>query len=192
MLEKSSIARRQSAFALAAKPQSSAAPVSIRPLQAEARWSLRLPERDVAGRATIAGFQLDQPVNRFTATDGRTAVRLGPDEWLLLAPEADAEMVAVELTSALEGHHHALVDISHRNVALSVSGPAAANVLNAGCALDLDTRRFPAGTATRTLLGKAEIVLLRNADGFRVECWRSFATYVSAFLSEAAREFERA
>jgi sarcosine oxidase, subunit gamma len=192
MLEKSSIARRQSAFALAAKPQSSAAPVSIRPLQAEARWSLRLPERDVTGRATFAGFQLDQPINRFTATDGRTAIRLGPDEWLLLAPEADAEMVAVELTSALKGHHHALVDISHRNVALGIIGPAAANVLNAGCALDLDTRRFPAGTATRTLLGKAEIVLLRKADGFRVECWRSFATYVSAFLSEAAREFERA
>jgi len=30
--------------------------------------------------------------------------------------------------------------------------------INGGCALDLSTVAFPAGTATRTLLGKAEIV----------------------------------
>jgi sarcosine oxidase subunit gamma len=41
---------------------------------------------------------------------------------------------------------------------------------------------------TRTLLGKAEIVLWRiGAAAFRLEVWRSFAPYVSAFLAEAAR-----
>ena len=39
-----------------------------------------------------------------------------------------------------------------------------------------------------TILGKAEIVLLREEDNvFRVECWRSFSAYVLAFLSDAAR-----
>jgi sarcosine oxidase subunit gamma len=41
------------------------------------------------------------------------------------------------------------------------------------------------------LLGKAEIVLWRldAAPAFRVDCARSFAPYVQAFLQEAAREF---
>ncbi len=38
---------------------------------------------------------------------------------------------------------------------------------------------------------KAEVVLVRPAPGdhFRVECWRSFAPYVHAFLVNSAREF---
>jgi sarcosine oxidase, subunit gamma len=197
MLEKSSIAQRRTALNIAAlAPQGQPTAVTILPLQAEARWSLRLPERDVAKLKTVAGFQLDQPVNRFHTQDGRTAARLGPDEWLLLAPEADAEMVAAELTTALKDQHHAVVDISHRNVALTVSGPAAAVVLNSGCPLDLNADQFPPGMATRTLLGKCEILLFRTDSGikgneptYRVECWRSFATYVGAYLAESAREF---
>ena len=42
-------------------------------------------------------------------------------------------------------------------------------------------------------MGKAEIVLMRLDDRptYRVECWRSFASYVHGFLTEAAREFQR-
>jgi heterotetrameric sarcosine oxidase gamma subunit len=42
---------------------------------------------------------------------------------------------------------------------------------------------------TRTLLGKAAIVLWRTAaDVFRIEVWRSFTPYVWACLEEARRE----
>ncbi|TIN17456.1 MAG: sarcosine oxidase subunit gamma, partial [Mesorhizobium sp.] len=79
------------------------------------------------------------------------------------------------------------VGISHRNVAISVIGPAAAATINSGCPQDLSLDVFPVGAASRTILGKAEIVLLRTAtDAFRVECWRSFSDYVFTFLSEAA------
>ncbi|MGO4843124.1 sarcosine oxidase subunit gamma, partial [Rhizobiaceae sp. 2RAB30] len=79
--------------------------------------------------------------------------------------------------------------ISHRNVAISVTGPAAAASVNAGCPQDMSLTAFPVGAASRTILGKVEIVLLRTAeDTFRVECWRSFSDYVFTFLSEAARD----
>jgi sarcosine oxidase subunit gamma len=57
-------------------------------------------------------------------------------------------------------------------------------VLSAGAPLDLDDRGFPTGMATRALLGKAEVGLVRPARGdhFRVAGWRSFAPYVHAFL----------
>ena len=140
-----------------------------------ARWSLRLP----APVADAGGFAIAMPINRCTSANGRLAARLGPDEWLLCAPPGTAEF-------ALEGHH-ALVDVSHRYVALTVES---ATVLAAGCPLDLHTAVFTPGTATRTLLGKAEIVLWRlpQTPGYRVECARSFAPYVLAFLREAARE----
>lgn len=187
MLKTANAARRMSALADAASP------APVRPLPGAARFSLRIREADAAAIGQAAGFRLDQKLNSFTAQAERLSLRLGPDEWLLIGPEADSEDIAAEICMALGDRLHSLVDIGHRNVGIAVSGPHAADILNAGCPLDLDEASFPEGTATRTLLGKAEIVLMRLSDApsFRVECWRSFATYVHDFLSEAARDFER-
>ena len=78
----------------------------------------------------------------------------------------------------------------HRYAAIAISGPTAADSLNAGCLLDLDKKACPTGAATRTLLAKAEIVLARLDDKptYRIEVARSFATYAWELLEEAARE----
>ena len=59
-----------------------------------------------------------------------------------------------------------------------------ADVLNAGCPLDLADARLSDRHRHAHLLGKAEIVLMRldDAPTYRVECWRSFAAYVHGFL----------
>ena len=120
--------------------------------------------------------------------DKSAALWLGPDEWLLIADGADAATVSGVLESVLEGTAHSLVDVSHRQIGLIVSGPAAARVVNAGCPLDLGLKAFPVGFATRTLFDKAEIVLWRRAEAtFHVEVWRSFAPFLVASLAEGAR-----
>jgi sarcosine oxidase subunit gamma len=115
------------------------------------------------------------------------ALWLGPDEQLLIGPlESD---ISGTLEPALGDLPHSLVNVSHRQTALQVSGPHAADLLNSGCPLDLDPSAFPVGMCTRTVFAKAEIVLWRTGhDVFHVEVWRSFAPYVSSFLSEVARE----
>ena len=119
---------------------------------------------------------------------GRAALWLGPDEWLLIAEGADSAALSEVMESVLDGTAHSLVDVSHRQIGLIASGPAAARALNAGCPLDLDPCAFPVGMATRTLFDKAEIVLWRRAQTtFDVEVWRSFAPHVAASLAEAAR-----
>jgi sarcosine oxidase, subunit gamma len=119
---------------------------------------------------------------------GRAALWLGPDEWLMIAEGADAAPLGEMLESVLDGTAHSLVDISHRQIGLIASGPAAARVLNDGCPLDLDLGAFPIGMAARTLFDKAEIVLWRRAaTTFHIEAWRSFAPHVAALLAEAAR-----
>lgn len=159
--------------------------LTIRPAGAEARFSLRV--RKAAG--TVAGLPLDGPINSLTGDAARWIARLGPDEWLIGTAETDGDSLAAAITADLAGTAHALVDVSHRNVGIDVSGAKAAILLNAGCPLDLGDAAFPGGSATRTLLGKAEIVLIRwpgATPRYRVECWRSFSTYVHGFLVEAA------
>ena len=118
----------------------------------------------------------------------RAALWLGPDEWLLIAGGGDAADLGGVLELVLDGTAHSLVDVSHRQIGLVASGPAAARVLNAGCPLDLDPQSFPVGMATRTVFDKAEIVLWRRAETiFHIEVWRSFAPFLVASLVEAAR-----
>jgi sarcosine oxidase subunit gamma len=75
-------------------------------------------------------------------------------------------------------------------VGINVSGPAAADAINAFNALDLHIESFPIGMCTRTRFDKAEIVLWRTAaETFRIEVWRSFAPYVLGCLAEATREY---
>jgi sarcosine oxidase subunit gamma len=157
-----------------------------------ARFSLRLDPALAATLGIVAGFRLKMPINKCAAEGKHLSARLGPDEWLLLGPETQNETIAGVLEASLGGSFHSLVDIGHRSTAFSVNSAHARDILSGGCPLDLADQAFPAGSATRTILGKAEIVLIRRTAelAYQVECWRSFAPYVHAFLTEIAREFE--
>lgn len=132
--------------------------------------------------AIVAGYRLDGRVNSCQFAHNSMAVRLGPDEWLLAAPVAnDIEM---QFAAQMEGRFYSLVDVSHGYCTTIVEGPRAAQVLNAGCPLDLAEAAFPAGFATRTHFGKSEIVLLRpQLNRFEIESARSFTPYVRGVLS---------
>jgi sarcosine oxidase subunit gamma len=153
-----------------------------------ARFILRGSEAVRVACGMVFGADLPSQLGAAGEGDKRAALWLGPDEWLLIANAADAVTIGDVLESVLEGTAHSLVDVSHRQVGLIASGPAAARVLNAGCPLDLDLKAFPVGFSTRTLFDKVEIVLWRRAEAtFHIEIWRSFAPYLAASLIAAAR-----
>jgi len=174
-------------------PRSSVLPASsgggiVDALAPSDRFALRMHG---ACEETIAGFDLGGQINSVRGAADRFAARLGPDEWLLVEREGDGQAKLEALQKGLAGRHYSLVAVGHRNVAIAVRGPHAWTVLSAGVPLDLSDRGFPEGMATRTLLAKAEVVLIRPAGGdhLRVECWRSFAPYVHDFLVNSALEF---
>lgn len=141
-----------------------------------------------AGRAFACG--LPREPGRFVSAAGRIAVWLGPDEWLLIAPGEEAAPIAAAIEAETAAIPHSLVDVGHRSVGIEVAGPAAAAVINAGCPLDLSLEAFPVGSGTRTILAKAEIVLLRTGpETFQIDVWRSFSAYLWQYLEEARREF---
>lgn len=160
----------------------------VRPLPPAARWILRGGADARAAAAAALKLPIPDEACRAAAEGERAALWLGPDEWLLIAPAADADATGAALAAALAAVAHSLVDVSHRQVALELTTPQAALLIAAGCPLDLAPGAFPVGMCTRTMLAKAEIVLWRTGpEVFRIEVWRSFAPYVSAFLGEAVR-----
>lgn len=159
----------------------------------------RLPDcarfilRGRAEALAAAGAAFDVPLTdracRSAVRGARAGLWMSPDEQLLLAPAAEALPIERSVQAALAHLPHSLVDVSHRQLALSVRGPHARSALSIGCPLDLHPAHFPVGMCTRTLMGKADIVLWRTApDAFHLEVWRSFADYVTRIFSEAARE----
>ena len=156
-------------------PEPFAAPgVSITLASPMARFSLRA--RDVKALEGLLGRMLPA---RIGVTEGEIAC-LGPDEWLLRTTPGSAIPQG-------EGEPLAVTQISDRAICLVVEGPRAAEVLMAGCPLDLD--RFDTGRATRTIFETVEIVLLRSGDTrFEVEVWRSFAPWLHLALTTAAAQ----
>ena len=152
------------------------------------RFVFRGGERARAACSAAFGADLPGALGAASLSGERAALWLGPDEWLLIAEGESAEVLGAAIESGLEGLPHSLVDVSHRQVGLALSGPDAARALGAGCPLDLRLKSFPAGMATRTLLDKAEIVLWRKGETeFRLEVARSFAPWLAEALAEAAR-----
>ncbi|MGA7195919.1 MAG: sarcosine oxidase subunit gamma family protein [Roseiarcus sp.] len=155
---------------------------------AAARLVFRGGEAARAACSAAFGAELPARLGLASARENRAALWLGPDEWLLIAGGADADLLGAELEAAFDAAPHSLVDVSHRQIGLLVSGQIAVRALSAGCPLDLHLSAFPVGTATRTIFDKAEIVLWRlGATAFHVEVWRSFAPYLVVALTEAAR-----
>ena len=154
-----------------------------------ARFSLRTAKKNLAKAAKAFGQVIPPQIGEMSSRAVKTALCLGPDEWLLLAPESERESITARFAKQSEQATHSLVDVSHRSVGIDISGPGAALVLNAGCPLDLTA--LPVGGCTRTILDKAEIILMKpGKEHYRLEVVRSFADFVWNFLSSAGREFE--
>jgi sarcosine oxidase, subunit gamma len=170
---------------------STAAAEWLKALPPAARFILHADARARAAAAPAWGVAFAEQSCRAVVQDLRATLWLGPDEYLLLGTDDVSEDVtAGVLERALGELPHALVNISHRQFALQVSGPHAATILSGACPLDLDLGEFPVGMCTRTVLAKADIVLWRTGENtFHLEVWRSFAGYVTGLLNEIAGEF---
>lgn len=165
------------------------AQVRITALAPTTRLSVHAGPQAATAIGLAAGVLLGSAPNRTVVSRDKAALGLGPEEWLVLASDSDRSL-ATTTTAAAGDHPASVVDVSHRHASIEITGPRAAWCLNAFCALDLHPTAFPIGMCTRTLLGKAEIVLWRlGSETFHIEVARSFAHYVWLCLEDARREF---
>lgn len=164
-----------------------AARAAVDGLSFATRLSLRVGPDD---RATVFGaLGLDLPlrIGMRMVAGGRSALCLGPDEWMVEAAENDSGAVVATLAELAPRVPMSVVDVSDRETTLVLTGTGVLDLLATGCPLDL--ARMPVGAGTRTVFDSVQVVLTREAeDRFHLVVWRSFAPHVRALLEIALRE----
>ncbi|MFC6489287.1 sarcosine oxidase subunit gamma [Nitratireductor sp. GCM10026969] len=155
--------------------------VEIEELEPVARFSLRAGTSEAAAISTALGLELPARIGDCTQAGGRTAVCLGPDEWVVIVPEEAREDVLTGTARIYPRVPHSLTDISDRERSFKISGPEAITLLSIGCPRDLE--KLKPGRAVRTVFDGVQAVLWRDGpDAFRLDVWRSFAPHVHVLL----------
>jgi sarcosine oxidase subunit gamma len=117
---------------------------------------------------------------------------LGPDEWLVIAPEARRSSLLDAVQSALAKQHAAVIDLSANRTVIALNGPAARQVLEKACLHDLHPRAFPVGRVVGTVLARTQVFLEKTGEGpdsYRLHVRCSFARHLADWLLDAMVEF---
>lgn len=153
--------------------------------------TLRVAPED-AGAAAVAdalGAALPGP-NAVVRAGELAALWLGPDEWLLVAPDGGQAALRARLAPALEGTHATVVDVSAQRAVIELAGTAARDVLAKGCRLDLHPRAFGPGRCAQTALARTGVILWQRSDdpAYWLLIRASFAEYLAEWLLDASAE----
>lgn len=171
---------------------------SLRELPFLAQIGLRAQPGSPAAGALESALGGPLPAGVGTVTqvdDGRRVLWLGPDEFLVIAPDEadggpDPAALTAQLAAGLGDLPGQVVDLSANRTTLELSGPHAQDVLDKSCRLDLDLVSFPVGTAVSTLLESAAVILWRTDEHtWQVMPRSSFATHVARWLLDGMREY---
>ncbi|MEU3851085.1 sarcosine oxidase subunit gamma family protein [Streptomyces sp. NPDC029554] len=149
------------------------------------------PASEAAERlAKTLGARLPDHCGHTTASGRHTLFWLGPDEWLVLS-RADGAALTTELREALGPDPGSVVDVSAHRTTLELGGPAARQVLEKGCPLDLHPRAFGPGRAVSTTVGQVAVLLWQVDDRpvYRLFPRSSFADHLGRWLIDAMAEF---
>lgn len=162
-----------------------AQPFDVEELPWMPRFSLRVRDdhRDVL--AGVLELDLPTAIGQRSVSVATEVLCLGPDEWLILTPDA-APLVAAS-GGAYPRIPHSLCEVSDREITLRLTGPQALTVLTTGCPRDIEA--MPVGQAARTLFDSASVILWRDdLQEFRMDVWRSFLPHVRALLDQVMVE----
>ncbi|HET6868240.1 MAG TPA: sarcosine oxidase subunit gamma family protein [Solirubrobacteraceae bacterium] len=158
--------------------------------------TLRLNPGASAARAAarVLGVNLPTAPNTTSAGGEVQVLWMGPDEWLVVAPEGAGERLCKRLEAALEGHHASVVDVSAQRTVVEFAGADARELLLKGCPLDLHPRAFAPGRCAQSTLARAQVVLLARSEepAYWVFVRSSFAEYLAEWLLDAAAEYRGA
>jgi len=125
--------------------------------------------------------------------DGVLVLWLSPDEFLVVSDEQQPAPLTAALVEALESEPGSATDLSANRTTFELSGPAAREVLEKGCPLDLHPRTFEVGTAYLTLIGSVPVILWKVTDElYRIHPRSSFADFLGRWLLDAMAEFKGA
>ncbi|MCB1337823.1 MAG: sarcosine oxidase subunit gamma [Maritimibacter sp.] len=173
-----------SSFAPGLLAASHAAKVSL--AAPSGRLSLRA-RGDLSKLNGALGLALPKQIGAREAAGAVEVLCLGPDEWIIHAPEADVASIVAACGTVYDALPHSVVDTSGREVTFGIEGPRAAELLTLGAPRDIAS--IAVGEGRRTVFDGIAVVLWREDDNrFRMDVWHSFAPHVLGLLETGCRE----
>jgi sarcosine oxidase, subunit gamma len=141
--------------------------------------------------AYLAGLPFPLEPNRTTSMRTVRVSWLGPDEWLITAPEGAVPELPTRIARALAERRAAVIDLSASRAIIEIAGPRARELLEKGCGLDLHPRAFEPGQCVQTLFARLPVIIdqLGAEPLYRLYVPRSSAQWLSEWLIDAAEEF---
>jgi sarcosine oxidase subunit gamma len=141
--------------------------------------------------AYLAGVPLPMQPNRVAAMRELRSLWLGPNEWLVTAPEQGGADLFGRLGGALHGRHAVATDLSASRAVIEIAGPRARELLEKGCGIDLHPRAFGPGQCAQTLFAKLPVIIdqVAAAPVYRLFVRRSAARWLCDWLIDACEEF---
>lgn len=168
-------------------PLAASCAVTVTLLPPVGRFSLRAREAGLPALSEVIGVELPSRIGARANSGATEVLCLGPDEWQILADQADAPRLIEACARIYAETPHSLTEISDREISVRIEGPKAAELITLGCPRDID--RLAVGEGRRTLMDSATVVLWRDgAQDFRLDIWRSFAPHVIALLETGCAE----
>ncbi|WP_420328481.1 sarcosine oxidase subunit gamma [Mameliella sp.] len=151
-----------------------------------ARMSLRA-RGDLAPLNTVLGLTLPVRIGQRAQAGDFQALCLGPDEWMLQAPETLAPGIQAACDDVYGVLPHSLVDVSGREVTFALDGPRAVDLLTLGMPRNPDS--IAVGEGRRINFDGVTVVLWRDGEtAFRMDVWHSFAPHLLHLLETGVRE----
>ena len=161
--------------------------LDVKPAQDMARFVLRFAPENLTQAEEVLGAKIPSRIGQLIKTDSSFVACIGPDEFYLLVEEGKGQDVVAAFSKLYESQPHSLVEVSHRETGIDVTGNSAEWLLNAALPLDLSEMAAPG--CVRTIFDRVQIILMKlDENNYRIEVWNSFADHVWNLLEAASNE----
>ena len=150
------------------------------------RANVRCSQKNVEQAEENFEINLPKEPKKSVVKKNRGALWLGPDEWVIIDtnPKTKIKMKGDE-------NEFYAVNVSHNFCTINVKGQGARMTLSASCPQDLRPDTFIKGDCSRTILGKATVIIhCINEQEFYLHCQRSFSEYVWELLRVSAEDVD--
>ena len=105
------------------------------------------------------GIALPQQPNTVVSSANVDVLWLGPDEWLLKAPETDEQALEKRLLAAVEEQHAAVTLVSDHYIVFRLSGEQAAVILQQASSIDSHSSQLAMGQCVRCGFARTRAII---------------------------------
>ena len=135
----------------------------------------------------VLGMDIPRVPNTATVHDTYSVLWLGPEEWLLIVPESDEDLIASELSHDGADDWAVAIIVSDHYSIITIQGSETAEVLAQACGIDTHPQKFSIGQCCRCAFARTTAIVrpLDSRGAYELIFESSFLRYAEHWLSRA-------